>query len=225
MSGRTTNLSLRAKIEWIIKELRKLRAQISSSGGSGVTGITGDSIDNTDPSNPIINAIPLSGTTGGNPVTGDISYGTLDGDFKKIIFQDANVKDQYINFGNENLYTNPIYIGLNSVDNFNNKNYIGTGNSSSILAFESADGLTQRFLLTDIFGVRLWDSNPLSEGLKGNQDFTPNITDLAYVQKKYIDSLIPDVADNYASDVLAAAGGILVGGLYHTAGTVKIRLS
>ena len=33
-----------------------------------------------------------------------------------------------------------------------------------------------------------------------------------------------DTSSNYASDVLAAAGGIPVGGLYHTAGAVKIRL-
>lgn len=32
------------------------------------------------------------------------------------------------------------------------------------------------------------------------------------------------VADNYADDAAAAAGGIPVGGLYHTDGAVKIRL-
>ena len=41
---------------------------------SGVTSVTGDSVDNTNPLNPIINAIPLSGTTVGNPVTGDIEF-------------------------------------------------------------------------------------------------------------------------------------------------------
>jgi hypothetical protein len=33
-----------------------------------------------------------------------------------------------------------------------------------------------------------------------------------------------ETSSNYASDALAAAGGIPVGGLYHTAGVVKIRL-
>jgi hypothetical protein len=32
------------------------------------------------------------------------------------------------------------------------------------------------------------------------------------------------VGGNYANDTLAAAGGILLGQMYHTSGTVKIRL-
>jgi hypothetical protein len=35
---------------------------------------------------------------------------------------------------------------------------------------------------------------------------------------------LPQVANNFANDAEAAVGGIAVGGLYHTAGTVKIRL-
>ena len=33
------------------------------------------------------------------------------------------------------------------------------------------------------------------------------------------------ISGNYANDIAAAAGGVLVGGMYHTSGTVKIRLS
>lgn len=33
------------------------------------------------------------------------------------------------------------------------------------------------------------------------------------------------VASNFADDAAAAVGGIAVGGLYHTSGAVKIRLS
>lgn len=36
---------------------------------------------------------------------------------------------------------------------------------------------------------------------------------------------LPQVPNNFATDALAAAGGIPVGGLYHTAGIVKIRLT
>lgn len=35
----------------------------------------------------------------------------------------------------------------------------------------------------------------------------------------------PATGSNYANDVAAAAGGIAIGELYHTAGTVKIRLT
>ena len=38
-------------------------------------------------------------------------------------------------------------------------------------------------------------------------------------------SQLPTVAGNYVSDLLAAAGGVPVGGMYHTAGVVKIRLT
>lgn len=31
-------------------------------------------------------------------------------------------------------------------------------------------------------------------------------------------------SQNYANDAAAAAGGVPIGGLYHTAGTVKVRL-
>lgn len=41
---------------------------------SGIQSVTGDSVDNTDPANPVVNAIPLAGTSGGpgNQVSGDV---------------------------------------------------------------------------------------------------------------------------------------------------------
>lgn len=38
-------------------------------------------------------------------------------------------------------------------------------------------------------------------------------------------NLKPGVLGNYASDAAAAAGGVPVGGLYHTAGAVKVRVA
>ena len=53
----------------------------------------------------------------------------------------------------------------------------------------------------------------------------PNLSkDVA--NKAYVDSFIPvALADNFVDDAAAAVGGIPVGGLYHTAGVVKIRVS
>lgn len=48
-----------------------------------------------------------------------------------------------------------------------------------------------------------------------------NLTDAANSTKK-IQGI--NVADNFANDAAAATGGIAVGGLYHTAGAVKVRL-
>lgn len=42
--------------------------------GGGVESVTGYSVDNTDVNNPVVNAVPLSGTEGGSPVTGDIEF-------------------------------------------------------------------------------------------------------------------------------------------------------
>lgn len=39
-----------------------------------------------------------------------------------------------------------------------------------------------------------------------------------------IKSFLPTVSGNYANDTAAAAGGVSIGQMYHTAGTVKIRL-
>lgn len=52
-----------------------------NGGGSAPTvlSVTGDSVDNTDPQNPIINAIPLTGTEEGSPVTGNIEFSTDNG--------------------------------------------------------------------------------------------------------------------------------------------------
>lgn len=46
----------------------------SGGGGGSVASVTGDSVDNTDPANPVVNAIPLAGTSAGpgNQVTGDV---------------------------------------------------------------------------------------------------------------------------------------------------------
>jgi len=40
-----------------------------------------------------------------------------------------------------------------------------------------------------------------------------------------LNTQLPTVAGNYANDAAAAAGGVLVGNMYHTAGVVKIRLA
>lgn len=40
-----------------------------------------------------------------------------------------------------------------------------------------------------------------------------------------LNTQLPTVAGNYANDAAAAAGGVLVGNMYHTSGVVKIRLA
>ena len=47
----------------------------------------------------------------------------------------------------------------------------------------------------------------------------------AYTMATLDDIPVLLTSSDYANDALAAAGGILIGGLYHTAGVVKIRLT
>jgi hypothetical protein len=70
---------------------------------SGIESVIGDSVDNTDPLNPIINAISLSGTTEGSPVTGDIE---LEGDGMDLsIFSKGgdNNSTQKLQFGEDSV--------------------------------------------------------------------------------------------------------------------------
>src|SRR5690606_6678601 len=59
--------------DWVLVENDgDLSWELKATSGGGVESVTGDSVDNTDPDNPVVNAIPLSGTENGKPVTGDI---------------------------------------------------------------------------------------------------------------------------------------------------------
>jgi hypothetical protein len=122
-----------------------------NGGGTAPTGIeslTGDSVDNTDPLNPIINAIPLTGTTVGNPVTGDIEFQSA------ISRKITSLTGGYIEF----------------VDD-------GTMNINK-------DGGSN----VNITGIDIAGFTNLDFGIRGFQDFTPNITDLDYPQKIYVDT-------------------------------------
>ena len=120
------------KIEKRIVDLyNKLKKAESSSGGGG-------------------DFIPLTGTTEGNPVTGDIE---INGD----VFIHA-------------LGTSGLYISSND-----DLVSLKKGGNQIIVGDE---------ILIDLPST--------STGLHGGQDFTPNITDLDYVQKKYVDQKVAD---------------------------------
>ena len=126
----------------------------ATSEFGGVTSVTGDSVDNTNPLNPIINAIPLSGTTVGNPVTGDIEIS-----------------------GESSLRTDT---------------YTGVFISSNDDLVRLLRGETQ--IILDNEPYITVDAPYSSQGLHGTQDFTGNITDLDYTQKKYVDTKVPKVS-------------------------------
>ena len=65
-------MSIITRINKAEKRIVDLYNKLKNLPSGGVQSVSGDSVDNTDPQNPIINAIPLTGTEEGNPVTGNI---------------------------------------------------------------------------------------------------------------------------------------------------------
>lgn len=133
-----------------------------TGGSTGVQTVTGDSVNNTDPSNPIVNAIPLSGTTVGNPVTGLIQLegGQIRGFYqndgitlKEILFEDDDnffIRSTLISTG-ENTAFNLKYSSLTIFSNFSSFQGVEyAGNYSANFNIESL--ISQRVLKS-----RLWN--------------------------------------------------------------------
>lgn len=105
------------------------------------------------------NAIPLSGTVSGSPVTGNIE-----------VNNGFSLYSNGVDSGSYSAYSLDDIVAIIST----NDGY--TGYISSIT-------LNPNY-------VSFSSTNPTSEGIVGIEDFTANITDLAYTQKKYVDSLV-----------------------------------
>ena len=115
------------------------------------------------------NAIPLSGTEVGKPVTGDIEV--LEG-----------------NKGN--LYINPDFDLYHSL-------LLAEGGIGFISTQDNF--LTTTEISCNIDYICISSSNPLSRGLVGIQDYSANITDLDYTQKIYVDAKATSKQDTLVS--------------------------
>jgi hypothetical protein len=122
--------------------------------------------------------IPLTGTEVGKSVSGDIELNELvklknviTNNQREIYFTD----DGYITMSNQNLETG-------NIQNL----YIG----SSDCTIYTTDGVDYTEIRNDINGLNIRGTNPLARGIIGQQDFSPNITDLDYTQKIYVDTHI-----------------------------------
>ena len=133
--------------------------------------VTGDSVDNTDPLNPVVNAIPLSGTEVGSPVTGNVQFQND----TKLILNDVGGDigfiqgrtDGIIEIGSD---AYPVLISADTGLNVTNEIQAGGGIQGSRTGNE---------LL--IIG------NDTGRGLVGVEYYGANYTDNTYVQKKYVD--------------------------------------
>jgi hypothetical protein len=108
--------------------------------------------------------IPLSGTTVGNPVTGDIEFdssGDSIGLYRGDLLSDTF---QLITFADDGVF------GIT----------VGKSDGSQLLEFQTT-------------GLLFADLNPTSIGIHSSIDFSPNITDLCFVQKIYVDTIAPSI--------------------------------
>lgn len=103
--------------------------------------------------------IPLAGTEVGSLVTGNIEFQGAGADLRIFSMGDSDILQNNITFGD-------------GVFAFGIKNLID-GGGSSIQVNENYIGVIAQ---ND------------SVGIKGSEDFTPNITDLDYTQKRYVDT-------------------------------------
>ena len=110
--------------------------------------------------NSIENAIPLSGTTAGNPVTGDIEF--LEDGFKKI------------------------YAKGNLGDNISEVIFEET---QLKLLHKTVDGIIKSEILLKGSHVAIENNDPTSRGMTSESNYSENITDLDFTQKIYVDGL------------------------------------
>jgi hypothetical protein len=118
---------------------------------------------------PKINSlsIPLSGTTTGNPVTGDIEF-----------------EDPFIGS------TRRIYVPFNGGE----KEIAFPDDGSMSLTVNDVTNGEVGILTIAPNGVTISATNIGSAGLTGQSDFSPNITDLDYTQKIYVDTVAPTIS-------------------------------
>jgi hypothetical protein len=118
--------------------------------------------------------IPITGTTVGNPVTGDIH----------------SISNFYIDYDNGDPFVSisstdrVVYLG-DAIGNYNNTN-IGIDDVQQKVNINAPLGTLISSL--GLVSLEIYSTNPLSRGLEGVQDFTANITDLDYTQKIYVDT-------------------------------------
>ena len=144
--------------------------------------VTGDSVNNTDPLNPVVNAIPLSGTEVGSPVTGDVEFRND----TKLILNDVGGDIGFIQGRSDGI--------------------IEIGSDAYPVLISSVAGLNVTKVIQTEFGIQGGGTgnelkitgNDTGRGLFGEAYYGANYNDNTYVQKKYVDDKVSGTT-NYIS--------------------------
>lgn len=125
----------------------------------------------------------VQGTRVGNPISGDMEF---DANERKITHTESgvvySVSPYYSGAGEFTLGANLSAIGtdrilsINSTDMFNNIRFADVVSEYYSELTQQNDG-----------GIEINSTNPVAYGIRGTVDFSANIGDLDYIQKKYVD--------------------------------------
>lgn len=158
-------------------------------GSGGIKSVTGDSVDNTDPVNPVIKAIPLSGTTEGNPVTGDIEIGG-NGSYLQLYSIKSSSDKIYTLFNSDE---NSLSQNSESADyvstTFNTPQEASLRYLNKNTAYVTVIGVTEQ-------NVNVDNTDPLSKGIIGNVFYDKQNDPNAFAQLGDITSISGDFVPN-----------------------------
>ena len=132
--------------------------------------------------------IPLSGTTDGNPVTGDIDFGVLDAEYKSISY-----KDGFDYKGGFSLGAVPDISGISTGLGFYKFLENGYANfmisNTGTLQYIFDDLTTQTSFVIGLYGFSFNSTNPTSKGFYSDTDFseTDPTNKLIYAQRSYVE--------------------------------------
>jgi hypothetical protein len=126
--------------------------------------------------------IPLAGTDVGNPVTGNIELELVDDTTQREFF--AILADSY----NAIRFTQYDLSLLTDTNNFSSS--LSITSNPSLLYIDKTDdtGSSITVFKNRVEVEALGTSGPTHRGIAGEIDFSPNITDLDYTQKIYVDN-------------------------------------
>lgn len=167
------------------------------------------------------NFVPLSGTAEGSPITGDLH---LSGGINIINGSDSNYSTLTSNVGSLNTlvlsgstysaqYVSPGYLSQISSSGDGNASINVLGNAISYSIHDNIEDISSALSL-NYLGLVFNSDNLFSHGVSGEQDYTSNITDLDYTQKKYVDDAID-----------AAISGVGTGTVTSVTGTAGVTVA
>lgn len=125
--------------------------------------------------------VPLSGTTTGNPITGDIEMNS----FSSIKAENTTYQS-VLNVDVDNNLQATLYTTNKNTGDISG---FGTNSTNGFSVYVSKPSETQNVdINVTIDGIVLTDDGTSQRGLQGAGDYSANITDLDYAQKIYVDA-------------------------------------